>query len=99
MDHVLDAYRHITVRGTPMPSPPRWRYLTRSYVEWARLPLIPIAKARDQAVVGMLRFDSSSPLPGAGQQSATGGVRHENRLYERESDGLAYVLLPGRTLP
>lgn len=72
------------------------RYLTRSYVEWLGLERVPIAKARSRAVIGWPRFDGTeSCLPSAGQPTCVEGVKFNGRLYEREHDGLAYVLLPG----
>ncbi len=58
------------------------RYLTRSYVEWLGLELVPLHIGRDTR---MLRFGEKH------RPSIVAGVMHEGLGYIREPDGLAYA--------
>lgn len=68
---------------------PRYKYLTRSYVQAMQLEQIPVKTARNQGYAQ--RFDNWT-LPPAGQSNIHVGVRFEENIYLRSPCGLSYDL-------
>lgn len=85
------VYEWVVSAGDPGGT--RVKYLTRSYVEWLGLPLVPFAHRRTGAVSCM--WGENACLPAAGQSRWDDGVVHDGRAYVREPDGLAYVRTEG----
>lgn len=89
----------LSQEGSPVPQSHEdmsYRYLTRSYVEWLGLPLVPIMKRRETGHWCGLH----GTLPRPDSRAIAAGVIHDDSLYEREQDGLAFVrLLADEALP
>jgi hypothetical protein len=79
----------------PRPSAqrPRYRFLTKTFVETLGLTPIPIRKPRNTLVVD---WPTGSMLPAAGENSVAAAVLFEDHFYEREPEGLSYKLCGGQ---
>lgn len=76
------------IRGHRPMRPPRYRFLTPSFVEHAGLDVFPTVNARTGA---MVHNHDTLPPPGT-QRNYGAAVLFDGWLYERAKDGLSYDL-------